>query len=97
MDLLFSDQAQPILVIALLAGLGIGVVVFVLASRRAARAAADPATPRGQAPGNNSALKASTGPAPAPSPRRPLSRDTRQRATNLINDIAQHEKDQQTG
>ena len=94
MDLLFSDQAQPILVIALLAGLGIGVVVFVLASRRAARAAADPATPRGQAPGNNSA---STGPAPAPSPRRPLSRDTRQRATNLINDIAQHEKDQQTG
>lgn len=94
MDLLFPDQAQPILVIALLAGLGIGVVVFALANRRAA---AGPATPEGRAPGDNSALKASPGPAPVPSPRRPLSRDTRQRATNLIEDIARHQKDQQTG
>tara|TARA_R110002051_G_scaffold318644_4_gene401284 strand:- start:3686 stop:3961 length:276 start_codon:yes stop_codon:yes gene_type:complete len=91
MDLLFSDQAQPILIIALVAGLVIGIAVFALAGRRRApHAAGHPRTEKGfQTPRPPARA--------APAARRTLPTDTRQRATNLIEDIARFYQNRHTG
>jgi flagellar basal body-associated protein FliL len=91
MDPSLLDQAQPILIIAVLAGLVIGALVFVGASRRASRAnvahtANAQSSPRAEPAVNRD-----------PAPKRALSRDTRQRATNLIDDIARFYQDRHTG
>lgn len=96
MDLPLFNQAQPILVIAVAAGLVIGLIVFALASRNRARAAAATASSYRQSTRDNPATVQSP-PDRAPAPKRSLSRDTRQRATNLINEIARVQNDQTTG
>lgn len=97
------DQAQPILIIAVLAGLVIGAVVFVGARLRLA---GHHKTDRQQGSGTDAAQpssvvqasgQASTPNRPLVPARRPLSRDTRQRATNLIDDIARFYQDRHTG
>jgi uncharacterized membrane-anchored protein YhcB (DUF1043 family) len=91
MDPSLLDQAQPILIIAVLAGLVIGAVVFVLASRRTPRAKVGHAQTAQSSPNTRA-------PAPtSPVARRSLPKDTRQRATNLIDDIARFYQDRHTG
>ena len=91
MNVSLLDQAQPILIIALVAGLVIGIVVFILATRgRAPHAAGNPRAEHGS-PTPQPPARA------APAARRTLPRDTRQRATNLSEDIARFYQDRHTG